>query len=347
MNQKDQIGIFGLNYSNNLESFYIKALRDLNYKNIRFLGNNIYFYIFCVFKKFKSHHLFKILEYFQYIKFKKFLKNNNIKVMIIFKGIELSEDIYMLLKKKKIMLINIYTDDPFNFNSEATSSKNIIKNMKYYDVFCIFSKKIKKKLSKKFKKNIFFYLPFAYSDQKHLKSNNSKIIKGKISFVGSYDKERFDLLNKLKEKIDIIGNAWPVFIKHKTHQFITGKKFSRNISESEISLNILKKQNFFSHNMRTFEIPSMGGLMLTTRTSEQNNFFPENKASFMFGSINELNQKITYILKNPKIALKVRKKGYVLSQKHNYKERLKSLINFVKINEKFIHSRQFANKKFN
>ena len=27
MNKKDQIGIFGLNYENNLESFYIDALK--------------------------------------------------------------------------------------------------------------------------------------------------------------------------------------------------------------------------------------------------------------------------------------------------------------------------------
>ena len=28
--------------------------------------------------------------------------------------------------------------------------------------------------------------------------------------------------------------------------------------------------------MRTFEIPAMNGLMLTTRSKEQNKYFPEN-----------------------------------------------------------------------
>ena len=338
MNQKDEIGIFGLNSQDNLESFYVKAFHDLHYKNIKFLDNNFYFYIFCVLNKLKNKYLFKIFNYFQCIKFKKFLTKNQIKIMIIFKGIELSEDIYKILKEKKIKLINIYTDDPFNFSSEATSSKNIIRNIKYFDIFCIFSKKIKNKLNKKFNKSIFFHLPFAYSDQRHFKAKN-KIIKNKISFVGSYDQERFKLLNKLREKIDIIGNAWPVFNKHKKYPFIIGKKLSIKIAESEISLNILKKQNLSSHNMRTFEIPSMGGLMLTTRTREQNNFFPENQACFMFDNIRELNQKIDYILKNPKIALKIRRKGYTLVKKHTYKERLKSLINFINDAEKYNNPR--------
>ena len=40
--------------------------------------------------------------------------------------------------------------------------------------------------------------------------------------------------------------------------------------------------------MKTFEIPAMGGLMLTTRSTEQNSFFPENKGCFMFDDIKEL-----------------------------------------------------------
>ena len=50
MNKNDQIGIFGLNYENNLENFYISALKKLKYKNIKFFKNN-FFFIFFVFCK--------------------------------------------------------------------------------------------------------------------------------------------------------------------------------------------------------------------------------------------------------------------------------------------------------
>ena len=144
MNKKTQVGIFGLNYENNLENFYIEALKKLNYKNIIFLHNNFLFYIFCFLQKINNKFLFKIFNIFQGLKFKKFIQKNNIKILIVFKGIELSKNIYELIKKEKIILINIYTDNPFNFKSSATASKNIISNIKNYDIFCIWSEELKK-----------------------------------------------------------------------------------------------------------------------------------------------------------------------------------------------------------
>ena len=52
--------------------------------------------------------------------------------------------------------------------------------------------------------------------------------------------------------------------------------------------------------MKTFEIPSMGGLMITQRTAEQHQF-PENRACLMYSNINELKQKLNLSLKNKKI----------------------------------------------
>ena len=66
---------------------------------------------------------------------------------------------------------------------------------------------------------------------------------------------------------------------------IYGKDIFKLMNRSAISLNILRKQNYSEHNMRTFEIPANNGLMLTTRSNEQNKFFKENKACFMFSYI--------------------------------------------------------------
>ena len=338
MNKKTQVGIFGLNYENNLENFYIEALKKLNYKNIIFLHNNFLFYIFCFLQKINNKFLFKIFNIFQGLKFKKFIQKNNIKILIVFKGIELSKNIYELIKKEKIILINIYTDNPFNFKSSATASKNIISNIKNYDIFCIWSEELKKKLEKKFKKTKFFYLPFGYSkNNHHLKKK--KIVSKKISFVGAYDKNRYEILKKINFKVDIYGNDWPKFKNHTVNKYIKNKELIDVVAKSEISLNILRKQNYTSHNMKTFEIPSMGGLMLTTRSKEQNKFFPENNASFMFDSIKDLNKKIIYIFKNKNKSKKIRQKGYSLSVKHSYEQRTKSLIKYINKYEKLYSSR--------
>ena len=109
-----------------------------------------------------------------------------------------------------------------------------------------------------------------------------------------------------------------------------GKKLIDIIAKSFLSLNILRKQNDNSHNMKTFEIPAMGGLLVTTRTKEQNIFFPENKASIMFSSISELEKKIFFLRKNQRVAERIRQKGFELSRYHSYNERAKYLLKIIR-----------------
>ena len=206
-------------------------------------------------------------------------------------------------------------------------------NIENYDIFCVWSQTIKKKLEKKFKKTKFFYLPFGYSQDKH-QFDKKKIIRKKITFIGAYDEYRYKILSGINSRVDIYGNNWPKFKKHTINKYVKNEELREIVAKSEISLNILRKQNFTSHNMKTFEIPSMGGLMLTTKSAEQNKFFPENKASFMFKDIQELNRKIKYILCNNKISQKIRHRSFLLSKKHSYKQRVKSLIRFINKYEK-------------
>mgnify|MGYP006184985455 CR=1 FL=1 len=168
MNKKNQIGIFGLDYENNLENFYINAFKKLKYNNIKFLKNNHLFYIFCLLKKLNIKYLFKIFNFFQNLKFKKFILKNDLKTLIIFKGIELNVNIYKTIRRKKIIIINIYTDDPFNFSNPMISNTNVLKSIKFFDYYCLWSKKIISKVSKQLliNKSKLIYLPFAFDDTK-------------------------------------------------------------------------------------------------------------------------------------------------------------------------------------
>ena len=82
--------------------------------------------------------------------------------------------------------------------------------------------------------------------------------------------------------------------------------------------------------MRTFEIPAMGGLLLTNRTKEQISFFRENKDCFMYKDTKELKKKIKFIINNKKRAERVRKNGFFKSKKHSYENRLKYLLSIIK-----------------
>ena len=129
MNKYTRIGIFGLKSNNSLEQFYLDAFYKLKFKNIKFLSNNFLFKIFCILSKYKLFFFLKIFYFFQKKKIENFLDKNEIEILIIFKGIELNSSIFNIFKEKKINLINVYTDDPFNFSSSATSSANVIENI--------------------------------------------------------------------------------------------------------------------------------------------------------------------------------------------------------------------------
>ena len=78
--------------------------------------------------------------------------------------------------------------------------------------------------------------------------------------------------------------------------------------------------------MKSFEIPSNNGLMLTTRSKEQDHFFRENRSCYMYSTKKELNKKIDYILLNPQKAKIVRKNGFNQVKKHSYINRVKNLV---------------------
>lgn len=326
--------IIGLDYQYSLENFYKKAFYSIGIKKIFLFPNNIYYNLHCLLSSLKLSFLFAPINIIYQNKLNLFLKKKKpFDLIIIFKGIEINKKYLQELKNKnqETKIINIFTDDPFNLDSPATSSISLLSSIPIYDYFFIWSLKIKDKLKKKYKdyKN-FYYLPFGYDTFLH-KYTKKKINKKYISFIASGDSYRENFLKKIKRfKINIFGNSWSlVSTHHIIKRFVYGSQLSKIISKSFISINILREQNNGSHNMKTFEIPAMGGLLVTTRSYEQNVFFPENKASVMFGSTKELQDKINFLFNNEKIAMKIRNKGFELSKKHSYINRAKYLLNII------------------
>jgi len=72
--------------------------------------------------------------------------------------------------------------------------------------------------------------------------------------------------------------------------------FWRKNQEYRVQLNLFREYNFGSHNMRTFEVPVVGGIQLTTYSEEQAEFFEEDKEIFFFRDPEELVHKTRAIL---------------------------------------------------
>ena len=332
---KKKILLVGSNEFFSLERMYLRAFKKANCNvkifHIYNINKNLFFRF--IWKYFKFLYFYQ-----QRQKLQKYIKKNVNKydLIIIFKGLYLNKKFIIDLKKicYSSKFVNIYPDNPFDRNYfNDISNNNLFKALKYFDYFFTYSKKIQKKLKLILPTNKIIYLPFAHDPAIHIRQKLFHKHLYDISFIGTADKERFNIIRQLKDyKIVIGGNGWDRYKQLKNVVYlgaINTQLSATVIRKSTVSLNLLRKQNYGSHNMRTFEIPSMNGLMLTTRSYEQNKFFPENRASFMFGNTQELNEKIEYIFSHPEKAKLIRRKGLSLVKKHNYMERLKCLIKLV------------------
>lgn len=332
-----KILIVGSNEKFTLEKMYSRAFKKLKHKvRIYHTENTI-----------KSRYDSFIDKYFSFTsnfyirkRFISFISKNKNKydLIIIIKGLYIKKKFILNIKKitPKSKIINIYPDDPLNENIKNISNKNVIECIELFDFFCHWSERIIKRIKRLKPKSKLLYLPFGYDEFLHKKYKNFsdyKKYKNVVNFVGSYDDKRFKILKSLKYKnILIAGSNWKNIDSMKRPIF--QKELSTIISNSLVSINILRDQNKSSHNMRTFEIPAMGGLMLTTRSKEQNFFFRENKECLMFSSEKELQNKINYIIKNKKRIKELKDNAYFKSSKHSYTNRAIYLMKKIFINEK-------------
>jgi spore maturation protein CgeB len=332
-----KILIIGSNEKFTLEKMYFRALKNLKYTvRIYHTGNTI-----------KNRYISFIEKYLSFIGnffirklFISFISKakNKYDLIIIVKGLYITKNFILNIKKisPKSKIINIYPDDPTNTSIRNISNKNVIECIELFDFFCHYSEEVMKKIKRLKPKSKLLYLPLGYDElfHKRYKKNIKDIKKYKdtVNFIGSYDNERFNILRSLNYKnLLIAGSNWKNI--ESLQKPIFEKELSTIISNSLVSINILRDQCKNSHNMKTFEIPAMGGLMLTTRSKQQNFFFKEGKECLMFSGKRELQKKIKYIIKNKKKIQEFKDRAYLKSRRHSYTNRSKYLIKKIFINE--------------
>lgn len=228
--------------------------------------------------------------------------------------------------------INVNPDDPFNLNSRGSTNENVRSSIGCYDIYATWAKHLIPSIQQQGCATAFF-LPFAHDADNHYPADSAPHSNGDyIAFVGSWDREREEILSELSDlPIKIHGYGWdriasrsPLRDKVRSRN-IYGKELRQFISSAKASINILRPQNHGSHNMRTFEIPAMRGLMVTTFSEEQDSFFPDGRASLMFSNAQELRQKLKLILESGYNVGEMKEAAFGLSRGQSYDDRARML----------------------
>ena len=267
-------------------------------------------------------------------------------VVLLFKAMEIWPETLVTIKKSIKLLINYNPDHPFMFISRASGNINVLKSIPLYDVHITYSYKIRKELMDSFKKIRTEVLPFGF-DSSHVDSVPFETIEEikKVCFIGYCDQLRADVISLILSnniEVDVYGEKWDKYFKHKPANLkvfnsISGDKYYEKLRTYRVQLNLLRKHNEDSHNMRSFEIPGSGGIMLAPLTTEHENYFVNGKEAFFYKDFNELIILIKKLLEISRVEanlIRVNARTRSLQSGYTYKDRTNQLIQIIhKYNE--------------
>lgn len=259
-------------------------------------------------------------------------------VIIIFKGMELYPSTIAELKKITKLLCNYNPDHPFEFYSRGAGNQNVKESIKHYDLYFSYASTIAAKLAQLYQVNT-AVIPFGFDGNLWQKPT---LVTENYAFVGAFDHIRLRQLKQLQHlPVQVYGSGnWTKHLKMKDTAImkvfdkeIYLEDYARICTHSTGVINFLRRQNLNeqSHNMRTFEVPGYGGLLISERTEQQLDFFEEGKEAIYFSSIEELYDKVNFIEKNSEVAYKIKMAAYerIIKSDYTYTDRAKHMLKLI------------------
>jgi hypothetical protein len=206
------------------------------------------------------------------------------------------------LKKKTNKLINYNPDNPFIFSDKGSGNQNVTNSISLYDLHLTYDAWVKEKMEREF--NIpTQLLPFGF-DEEAISDEELKAVDEiqAVCFLGNPDAYRVAIINSLLEtgiEVHLYGNDWAKFINHELaviHNPVYGLEFYYILRKYRVQLNVMRTHNLNSHNMRSIEIPGVGGVMLAPKTADHLNFFEVGSEIFIYADNISLATEVQRIL---------------------------------------------------
>ena len=234
-------------------------------------------------------------------KLKSFILEKNPTIVIVFKGMEITPETLLWIKNKGIKIYNYNPDHPFIFSGRGSGNANVTNSIKLYDYYFSYADDAVKELIKLGVKSQ--KIPFGFDATgfvyKELTKENEVV---KTCFLGNADKFRAQFINELAIlglEIDVFGENWNEFKMNKGVTISTakyGSDFWLTLQKYAIQLNLLRPHNYTTHNMRSFDIPGAGGIMLAPHTDDHASFFKDQSEVFLFYDVNDAFQICIQVL---------------------------------------------------
>lgn len=270
-----------------------------------------------------------------------FLKGKSYTHVFVFKGIEVPASTIKQIRELGLKTINYNPDHPIIKSSPYSQNQNTRDSIEHYNLHLCYSQELVTLIRRDFGLKA-EWLPFGYDLDGYDFSNfhETEFATDSICFIGNPDVNRARLIRILGEnKIPVVvyGDNWGNYLKTspyiRVHSRVDGKQFWSTMQKHVFQLNLFRKHNVNSHNMRTFEIPAVGSIQIAPRTAEHMYLFNEKESIFLFSNTDELIYTIRDLLtwENAKVnELRLSILDEVFQSRFTYHDRAKQALDYIK-----------------
>lgn len=232
-------------------------------------------------------------------------------------------------------LVCYNADDPITTYSRGGNRPWVTESIPCFDLFCTYNANLLEPLRQAGAKDV-LRLPFAWDPTIH-PMQEAGAYDHDLVFVGNGDAYREQWLTEILRRPE--ARNWRVAVYGKWHKVtdpvlaartesrqVLGPEMAGVLARSKLAINILRRQNEGSHNMRTFETPGCGGLATSQFSDEQNAIFPDGDAAVYFTTPEEAAVRLEEAIRDDERREKMRTEARAIIRKHTYRERAASLL---------------------
>ena len=259
--------------------------------------------------------------------------------VLVFKGMEVQPATLKWLREQGIFLANFNPDNPFVFSGAGSGNPRVTAGIPLYDLHFTYNLEVKDRLEREYH-TATALLPFGFEvgDEMYERCRRQPEVP-RVCFLGNPDDGRVSLVRELLDRsigIDVYGHHWDKFIHHDNlhiHDAVYGDDFWLTLNRYRVQLNLMRPHNLQSHNMRTFEIPGIGGIQLAPDTPEHRQFFTPDREIFLFRDAAECHDKIEGLLElSPEGSAAVRQAARTRSiiAGYTYKDRARTVLGSIR-----------------
>jgi spore maturation protein CgeB len=227
-------------------------------------------------------------------------------------------------------LICYNADDPITTYSRGGNRPWVSQAIPCFDLFCTYNGLLVEPIRAAGARRV-LRLPFAWDPAIHPMQPQDGYDHD-VVFVGNADAYREEWLTNILKvpsardwRMAVFG-LWqdvadPVLAERIQHRQVVGGEMAQVLARSKVALNVLRRQNEGSHNMRTFETPGCGGLMASQYSAEQDAVFPVDEAAIYFTTPKEAVSRIDRVLSNDALLDRLRQGARERVQTQTYGHR--------------------------